>query len=384
MRPLYEAAVRSPHRRHDGHAGLWFDKFCNQWLQKNGKWTMKNDHDSTDSPKLRWIQEFTGVPIGARDQIDEYALRMARLVEKRNGRWFAFTTSSRFVTGLGRSHPVENGFAWHSTLGTPYLPGSSIKGLVHAWATLDEHRHGSADNLAGLIGSPKSVGRITFMDAVPVKPVVLEADVMTPHYAGWTTDKYGWPGDWRSPTPIPFLVTADNTPFLFAIVPTRIDPERNPEADVEIVSGWLRRALALAGAGAKTAIGYGRFECDSDTQDELRRGLCARQQKIETDLRQAWEAHEREMRLARMSPVEREIEELIAGRPNRTEPAFIFILGHLQRDRWAGDAKIEVAGWLATKMKRESRWKDQSGAKNPAKDRDYQRTQLVKRWRSGE
>ena len=36
---------------------------------------------------------------------------LAALIESRGGRWEAFTSASRFVTGLGRSHPVENGFA---------------------------------------------------------------------------------------------------------------------------------------------------------------------------------------------------------------------------------------------------------------------------------
>ena len=45
-----------------------------------------------------------------------------------------FTTDGRFVTGTGRSHSVENGFAWHPTLGTPYLSGSSVKGMIRARA----------------------------------------------------------------------------------------------------------------------------------------------------------------------------------------------------------------------------------------------------------
>jgi CRISPR-associated protein Cmr6 len=34
---------------------------------------------------------------------------------------------------LGNPHPVEKGFLWHPTLGTPSLPGSGVKGLVRAW-----------------------------------------------------------------------------------------------------------------------------------------------------------------------------------------------------------------------------------------------------------
>ncbi|MDE0446263.1 MAG: type III-B CRISPR module RAMP protein Cmr6 [Spirochaetaceae bacterium] len=346
---------------------------------------MTNDKvDNAENPKLQWINDVTGHPVGSSEEIEEYSLRVVRLAEKRNGRWFVFSTSWRFVTGLGRSHPVENGFAWHSTLGTPYLPGSSIKGLVHAWVTLHAQSRSSCDELGRLLGSPGAVGGVAFLDAIPIKPVTLEADVMTPHYGGWTSKDRVLPGDWRSPTPIPFLTTAAATPFLFAIAPTRTDREQRPTAELDTVSGWLRSALALAGAGAKTAVGYGRFEQDATAQDELRLRLHARAQKIEKEVRDAREVRQREACLARLSPVEREIEELIAVRPNKSESAFIFIMGHMQRNRWTGDAKVEAATWLETTMKRENRWKERSGAKNPAKDRTLQRTLLVKRWLAGE
>ncbi len=38
--------------------------------------------------------------------------------------------TSPFVTGMGNPHPVENGFSFLTPYGIPYLPGSSIKGVV--------------------------------------------------------------------------------------------------------------------------------------------------------------------------------------------------------------------------------------------------------------
>ncbi len=35
-----------------------------------------------------------------------------------------------FVTGMGMEHPLENGFAFLDPYGVPYLPGSSVKGVV--------------------------------------------------------------------------------------------------------------------------------------------------------------------------------------------------------------------------------------------------------------
>ena len=251
MRPLYEAATHQPRERgRDGHAGLWFDKFCDRWREDGGAWTMKGG----GNPKLDWIEGIARSPVGVADEIERYALRLTRLVDRRGGRVAIFTTASRFVTGLGRSHPVENGFAWHPTLATPYLPGSSVKGLVRAWAKREAEPKPDRGACERWFGSAGHAGRVCFMDAVPVEPVRLEADVMTPHYAGWSAGEP--PGDWRSPTPIPFLTVAAATPFLFAFVPVRAGADEDRNA----VENWLTAALAWAGGGAKTAAGYGRFD----------------------------------------------------------------------------------------------------------------------------
>ena len=219
--PLYSSVAKNrPKLGDNGHAGLWFDKFCNQWFVKDTAWSMSSQGNDKDGPKLKWINTLTGKSVGVHDQIEECAFRIVRLVESRDGICAVFTTESRFVTGLGRSHPVENGFAWHSTLGTPYLPGSSIKGMVRAWKEQETDPRLGCEDLDRLLGERNSAGSICFLDAFPIKPVQLEADVMTPHYAGWN-EKDNLPGDWRSPIPIPFLATAAGTSFLFGIIPFR-------------------------------------------------------------------------------------------------------------------------------------------------------------------
>ena len=246
-RPLYAEAVREPVSRNPrGHAGLWYDKFC---------WDL-----SGAGSKLGWINTVAGQSVGNAEQLAEYSSRIVQMVESRGGRWAALTTESRFVTGLGRSHPVENGFAWHPTLGVPFLPGSSVKGMTRAWAKMERT---PCEQVKRIFGEQDHGGGITFLDAVPVKAVKLEADVMTPHYAGWTEDDP--PGDWRSPTPIPFLTTAAGTTFLFGILPGA----GASGADLDAVWGWIGDALAWAGAGAKTAVGYGRLNSDEQETNRL-------------------------------------------------------------------------------------------------------------------
>ena len=339
---------------------------------------MRSEKDGDgNSLKLEWINTVAGSKVGSAAQLDAYASRLMRLVERQGGRVVVFTTESRFVTGLGRSHPVENGFAWHPTLGTPYLPGSSIKGAVGAWARLDANPPAPCETVKRLFGDSGCAGGICFLDAVPITPVQLESDVMTPHYAGWTeTDP---PGDWRSPTPIPFLVTAAGTALLFGIVPSGTVSHE----DLDVVMSWLRSALAWSGGGAKTAVGYGRFGRDDAATEYLVQRLRDQEREHEARIRAEREAAEREAKRTAMHPIDREIEEILDGRANKNEPEVTTVFGMANSGRWSGADRTHVAKWLERRMRATKQWKERSGAKKPAKDKDHQRTLLVKGWLEG-
>ena len=64
------------------------------------------------------------------------------------------------------------------------------------------------------------------METVPIEAVRLEADVMTPHYAGWSADEP--PGDWMPPAPIPLRQDALKNPA----GRWRLDLDGNTEAEV--------------------------------------------------------------------------------------------------------------------------------------------------------
>ncbi len=365
IRPLYCGVKKEPVRfPQGGHAGLWFDKFCNTWQVRNGCWTMAADRER-ESPKLDWIDSLCG-QIGDHELLSEFAHRRIAMIDRLGGWWGVFRTRTRFVTGLGRSHPVENGFAWHPVLGTAYLPGSSVKGLL-----LDRVTAGGADKSVTetLFGKPGGRGALCFLDAVPTEPVRLEADVMTPHYAGW--DSQDPPGDWRSPVPIPFLVAAEGNRFLFGLVPLD-EPTRGRLGQV---AAWLEQALREGGAGAKTAVGYGRMEPDRDATPRLR-------EEHEQRARELAERHAEQRRLASLSPLDRELDD-IANQPNyRGKPPYTAWLNELKAGRWSDDPASEhaVAERVRVAMQRAGKWKPKSSAKNPDKDTDHQRTLTVLRF----
>lgn len=268
MRPLH-AGARDARLAPGGNAGLWYDKFCDCWLP-NFEGLAAPTTDDPAGGKLRWIREMTGRPVGERRLLQEHHERVRGLAGARGSGVYA-VTAGRFVSGLGRSHPVENGFAWHHALGTPYLPGSSIKGAVRTWAAIWAEANGSdIERIFGPRGDrpTPSSGSVVFLDALPVEPVTLEADVMTPHYGPWYQSGET-PGDWYSPVPIPFLAVAPGQTFRAALLPRR-PGEAADRHDCAQAVGWLREALDVIGAGAKTNVGYGRFRT-ADGPDEARR-----------------------------------------------------------------------------------------------------------------
>lgn len=349
--PLYGAAASA---RNDGHAGLYYDKFFNNWLREGKGWSLKNKDGR--SPKQEWISEITKRNVGDAGLLSEYRRRIAQLVTARGGQAWVYRTDERLVTGTGRSHPVENGFVWHPTLGVPYVPGSSIKGLI-----------GRPDR-EPVLGSRTWVGRVICLDAIPTGPVKLEADVMTPHYSPWSADNP--PGDWRSPTPIPFLTVAPGALFLLAVLPR----SKHDLDEITSVGHWLEEALGDMGAGAKTAVGYGRMKlaAGADVQwlhDFRRESESVLQSRVE------------QQRLAQMDPLDRELEEIANRSKDPNAKRWRLWLKELERGRWSDPSQAQsVAGRIRKAMEAESSWRPQSHAKNPAKDHGYQATLSIMKY----
>lgn len=259
--PIYQGAQVPDKRPENANSGLWYNKFCNTWKNDFSGFTEPSKQDQTqDTGKKIWIDAMTKSPVGDKLLIQEMKDRRQKFVKACDGRSITLNSNSVLVCGLGQSHPVENGFSWHHILGGPYIPGSSVKGLVRAWAVwskVDENENeiirifGPAD-----IGK-KHVGSVIFLDALPTSRVQLKTEIMTPHYDPWY-QKGEAPGDWHDPNPIPFLAVEAGQSFNFAIVPAvRMDPSFQKDCDHALE--WLIAALVNSGAGAKTAIGFGRF-----------------------------------------------------------------------------------------------------------------------------
>lgn len=301
-RPLYDGHARDlkpDECPKNGHRGLWYDRFFNRY---DPKWSVESA-----GAKLKWVQMVKG-KCGDATDIGRYAVAQRQLAGVLKGQTREFTTDWNFATGLGNPHPVENGFAWHPTLGTPYIAGSAVKGLVRAWTeggwneTFPEDGAERRKHLHRWFGSESKdpadcethitqTGGLIFFDAIPVEPPTLGADVMTPHMGKWYEsggsiedigmDNDKIPADWHDPVPVPFLVVRQAT-FLFAIA------ARHPkfQADVAPAMAALKSALAYLGAGAKTAVGYGYMRLP--TKEEIVRQEQDRAERAAVALRCEW------------------------------------------------------------------------------------------------
>ena len=107
--------------------------------------------------KRKWNNKIAKIgKVGDAAEIKRAKYRLQQLVNKKRGKLIQMKTVSRFVPGMGRPNPVENGLNWHPTLGVPYLPGSSVKGAVRTWAEFYEENDKNQKDIQQIFGSDRT------------------------------------------------------------------------------------------------------------------------------------------------------------------------------------------------------------------------------------
>jgi len=291
--------MTAPFFRHDqplpksceqqGNRGLWFERFYDQYDDKD--WSILKPANNNDRQgNAFWLQtQFGNKKVGNERQLGQHSVSQASLIASLQGKTSLFKSSWHLVTGMGNPHPVENGFAWHSTLGVPYLSGAAVKGLLRSYIEThldasDTERQalllqwfGSTNKDPGAEGYESQAGELIFFDALPRKPVTLTVEVMTPHMGKWY-EKGGEdqsvgkpeavPADWHDPVPVTFLAAKDITlQFGFCLRP--MFGVKRLAIELDDVADALERALTHMGAGGKTTTGYGGLLPDVDAEKNL-------------------------------------------------------------------------------------------------------------------
>lgn len=178
-----------------------------------------------------------------------------------------FKPEWRFVTGLGGHSVYETGITLHHVYGIPYIPASSIKGVLRSWIIYAQFENNERDALRDetfchVFGCPAESalgkahqGKVIFFDALPIKSPTIEPDIMNPHYPKWYGGT-GAPVDTDSPNPV-FFLTVKDTPFQFILGSKQWNLGSKTFWDGKTLGWWLENALVEHGIGAKTAVGYG-------------------------------------------------------------------------------------------------------------------------------
>ena len=299
QKDLVKAGNRTDH-------GLRFTKFFGRWedddkpevkktlelrSKDNGRPVSRNTE-----PVLDWLDpraegdpfrvpghRFKTLVAGDKEQLTQACNRLAALGDlAQGGTHFDLDLISRLLIGIGLPHPTENGFLFHPTLGVPYVPGTALKQVAQDYAEDEKGWTVDHPDRLRLFGSPdRGMGSVAFLDALPLTPVTLTAEQITNHYSGY----YQWtapdgvsqrpdtklPADWYEPIPVTMLALdasfAKPQPFRFALRRLR----GTDESDVETAENLLINGLAIYGVGARTTVGFGRFE--SSAQKDARRPL---------------------------------------------------------------------------------------------------------------
>ncbi len=225
------------------HHGLWLDKYL---------------HDDGDDAKKDLVKQVTGIaaPKAYEAYFKRWKATLIELCGAENCR--EAKTLGRLAVNLGAEGVLETSIALHRTYGTPFIPGSALKGLaahyVMHYLKEEPRWDKKADGFITLFGDTTSAGYVTFYDALFVPGSgKLMPDVITVHHPDYYQGGDKPPADWDSPTPIPFITATGR--FLIALS----GPPKWVKAAFEI----LELALEREGVGAKTSSGYGRLSFQS-------------------------------------------------------------------------------------------------------------------------
>jgi CRISPR-associated protein Cmr6 len=262
------------------HPGLVFDKFPNKWPDNSGMWKLKDD------AKKKFLLKIINIykPENLNRGLNIALKHQKKLVnEVLGGETIEVKTDWRFVSGLGCGHPYETGFIWHRTLGVPYLPGSSVKGMLRAYAQYWQEDESIRQKIVELFGPEEQsdqsgAGALIVFDALPKIPPKLELDILNPHYGEYYQDpENNPPADYLSPVPVFFLTIAADQEFIFSIAPrpgAYMDEEQEKMTDLADGKKLLEKSLKYIGIGAKTSVGYGIMRSENDIAEEKNRKVC--------------------------------------------------------------------------------------------------------------
>jgi CRISPR-associated protein Cmr6 len=135
---------------------------------------------------------------------------------------------------------------FHPVYGVPFIPASSLKGAVRAWAKQNGKSATEINRLFGTLDN--GVGCVQFFDAFPTKPS-LSVDMANPQWP--------WEGNRVKYDPKPHALLSMEQPKVLIGISKTSRLKNND--DLQTVKEWLEQALG-SGIGSRVSGGYGRTQ----------------------------------------------------------------------------------------------------------------------------
>jgi len=199
-----------------------------------------------------------------------------------------------YLSGLGGCHPTETGFILDRNTGLPYIPASSIKGvlrLAHALNLAEQFPErvkpcadgfeipDTEESMRKYFGDTDTKkpdaarGQLVFLDAFPAGIPTIKRDIMNPHFGSYYKGEKP-PVETENPIPVTFMAVQEGINFKFRVyVQPLADgaPVDNTfgENDRAVIIAMFRRAGEELGVGAKTSVGYGRMNNITDSMEAM-------------------------------------------------------------------------------------------------------------------
>ncbi len=272
--PLYNDLRKRVYDLQVCNFGLWFNKFVPLDSKNNCK--PSNQTGDSKKPVEYYLDRYMRFTKSASRELNRKHAELDSFCETMKERFTVIslkgTLVSPLVTGIGESHPHEVSMVFDHNLGLPYVPASGIKGIVRFARTLsiiddilngkdnteirnDTFHDDEHETIIQLFGNQERRGKVVFLDAYPQNIPKLRMDIMNPHYGEYYSGDNTPPRDSLEPNPIKFLTVAPGESFIFRALALE-------EHAQEVVDAF-KQALEKEGVGAKTAIGYGRFNLET-------------------------------------------------------------------------------------------------------------------------
>ena len=266
-------AVRGELTLGGDNLGLAFDRFVSR---------VDNPGNREHEIKDKVLEIFSGYKASSHIELKKsysYAFNQWKSAIKAQNHTLSFdiVSLSKVIFGSGNASALEVGVHLNKPWGVPYISGSSIKGILASFlrktGTMSLDSLDYVNIFGGNYDGKKYSGSIVFNDAwlYPDSDSWFERDIINVHYQKYYSGER-FPDGMENPKPVQTLALSSGISFFVSM--------QGPDVLLKYLKDVLEQAFLEIGAGAKTAVGYGRFKVVESEEERKKLEDSVRKPKV--------------------------------------------------------------------------------------------------------